>query len=27
MPLDPQAQSLVDALAKLNLKPIEDSTP
>src|SRR5258708_11786865 len=27
MPLDPQAQSLVDALAKLNLKLIEDSTP
>jgi acetyl esterase len=27
MPLDPQAQALVDALAKLNLKPIEDSTP
>src|SRR5262245_306184 len=27
MPLDSQAQSLVDALAKLNLKPIEDSTP
>ena len=27
MPLDPQAQSLVDAMAKLNLKPIEDSTP
>jgi acetyl esterase len=26
MPLDPQAQSLVDAMAKLNLKPIEDST-
>ena len=27
MPLDPQAQSLVDAMAKLNLKPVEDSTP
>jgi len=27
MPLDPQAQALVDAMAKLNLKPIEDSTP
>jgi acetyl esterase len=27
MPLDPQAQALVDELAKLNLKPIEDSTP
>src|SRR5258707_12183575 len=27
MPLDPQAQSLVDAMAKLNLKLIEDSTP
>jgi acetyl esterase len=27
MPLDPQAQKLVDAMAKLNLKPIEDSTP
>ena len=27
MPLDPQAQTLVDAMAKLNLKPIEDSTP
>ena len=27
MPLDPQAQTLVDAMAKLNLKPVEDSTP
>ena len=27
MPLDPQAQALDDAMAKLNLKPIEDSTP
>jgi acetyl esterase len=27
MPLDPQAQTLVDALADLGLKPIEDSTP
>src|SRR4029453_12748599 len=27
MPLDPQAQSLVNAMAKLNLKLIEDSTP
>ncbi|HYB43207.1 MAG TPA: alpha/beta hydrolase [Candidatus Methylomirabilis sp.] len=27
MPLDPQAQQLVDAMAALNLKPIEDSTP
>src|SRR5262245_2286695 len=27
MPLDPQAQKLVDALAALNLKPFEDGTP
>ena len=27
MPLDPQAQKLVDALAELGLKPVEDSTP
>lgn len=27
MPLDPQAQALVDTMARLNLKPIEDSTP
>src|ERR1700737_4240008 len=27
MPLDPQAQKVVDALAALNLKPIKDSTP
>ena len=27
MPLDAQAQSVVDALARLGLKPIEDSTP
>src|SRR5262245_42749761 len=27
MPLDAQAQKLVDALAALNLKPVEDSTP
>jgi len=27
MPLDPQAQSLLEAMAKLNLKLIEDSTP
>src|SRR6266852_2002424 len=27
MPLDPQAQKLVDAMAALNLKPVEDSTP
>jgi acetyl esterase len=27
MPLDPQAQALVDAMAALNLKPVEDSTP
>ena len=27
MPLDPQAQKLVDAFAALNLKPVEDSTP
>jgi acetyl esterase len=27
MPLDPQAQKLADALAALNLKPVEDSTP
>jgi acetyl esterase len=27
MPLDPQAQRVVEALAALNLKPIEDSTP
>jgi acetyl esterase/lipase len=27
MPLDPQAQRVVDALAALNLKPIKDSTP
>ena len=27
MPLDPQAQTVVDAIAALNLKPIKDSTP
>jgi acetyl esterase len=27
MPLDPQAQKVVDALAALNLKPMEESTP
>jgi acetyl esterase len=27
MPLDPQAQKVVDALAALNLKPFKDSTP
>ncbi|HYB42921.1 MAG TPA: alpha/beta hydrolase [Candidatus Methylomirabilis sp.] len=27
MPLDPQAQKLADALAALNLKPVEESTP
>ncbi len=27
MSLDPQAQKLVDAMAALNLKPVEDSTP
>jgi acetyl esterase len=27
MPLDPQAQRVVDAMAALNLKPVEDSTP
>jgi acetyl esterase len=27
MPLDPQAQTIVDALAALNLKPVEESTP
>ena len=27
MPLDPQAQKLVDAMAALNLKPVEQSTP
>lgn len=27
MPLDPQAQRVVEAMAKLNLKPVEDSTP
>jgi acetyl esterase len=27
MPLDPQAQKVVDALVALNLKPIKDSTP
>ena len=27
MPLDPQAQKVVDAIAALNLKPIKDSTP
>ena len=27
MPLDPQAQSLLEAMAKLNLKLVEDSTP
>jgi acetyl esterase len=27
MPLDPQAQQVVDAMAALNLKPVEDSTP
>lgn len=27
MPLDPQAQKIADALAALNLKPVEESTP
>jgi acetyl esterase len=27
MPLDPQAQKVIDALAALNLKPVEESTP
>jgi acetyl esterase len=27
MPLDPQAQNIVDAMAALNLKPVEDCTP
>ena len=27
MPLDPQAQTVVDTIAALNLKPIKDSTP
>ena len=27
MPLDPQAQKVVDTIAALNLKPIKDSTP
>ena len=27
MPLDPQAQRLIDAMAALNLKPLEESTP
>jgi acetyl esterase len=27
MPLDPQARKLVDAMAALNLKPVEESTP
>jgi acetyl esterase len=27
MPLDPQAQRLIDAMAALNLKPVEESTP
>ena len=27
MPLDPQAQRVVDAIAALNLKPTEESTP
>jgi len=27
MPLDPQAQKIIDALAALNLPPVEDSTP
>ena len=27
MPLDPQAQKVVDAIAALNLKPIKDATP
>jgi acetyl esterase len=27
MPLDPQAQKLADAMAALNLKPVEESTP
>ncbi|HEY7251833.1 MAG TPA: alpha/beta hydrolase [Methylomirabilota bacterium] len=27
MPLDPQAQNVVDTIAALNLKPIKDSTP
>ena len=27
MPLDPQAQKVVDAMAALNLKPVEQSTP
>jgi len=27
MPLDPQAQTVVDTIAALNLKPISQSTP
>ena len=27
MPLDPQAQKVVDAIAALNLKPIQQCTP
>jgi len=27
MPLDPQAQRVIEAMAALNLKPVEDSTP
>ena len=27
MPLDPQAQRVIDAIAALNLKPVEESTP
>ncbi len=27
MPLDPQAQRVVDAMAALNLKPVESSAP
>jgi acetyl esterase len=27
MPLDPQAQHVIDAMAALNLKPVEESTP
>jgi len=27
MPLDPQAQRVIDAMAALNLKPVEESTP
>ena len=27
MPLDPQAQRVIEAMAAMNLKPVEDSTP